>query len=174
MIVSSNKFNEVNTWRSLTVIPITSSGRWVSGSLTTVVLAEGEANLPRLSAALAHQITTVDRSKLLGRAIDRKRTLWHDQLEPGAVVGIFDVRRRSAAVRGSKSHGPSCVSSDADRAARAEMARVADCLSVETIVSVDVPLSWQGADGCMLTKQALKDAQGLENQTRIALSDQTP
>ncbi len=71
VIISSNAFNKVSQWKSLTVVPITSSERWLKKSRTTVILTSGEANLPKESAALAHQITTIDRGKLVGQAIGR-------------------------------------------------------------------------------------------------------
>jgi mRNA interferase MazF len=66
VIVSTDAFNEVSGWQSLTIIPLTSSQRWLMPSPTTVFFEKGEANLPKQSAALAHQITTIDRSKLIG------------------------------------------------------------------------------------------------------------
>ena len=71
IIISSDAFNKVTQWKSLTVVPITSSKRWLKKSHTTVVLASGEANLPKESAALAHQITTIDRSKLVGQVVGK-------------------------------------------------------------------------------------------------------
>lgn len=50
---------------SVTVVPLTSSERWQNASPTTVLLKAGEASLNKDCAALAHQITTVDRSKLV-------------------------------------------------------------------------------------------------------------
>lgn len=64
LVVSHDSFNGTPSWRSITVLPLTSSPRWLRPSPTTVLLEAGEANLPRTSAVLAHQVTTVDRSKL--------------------------------------------------------------------------------------------------------------
>jgi mRNA interferase MazF len=64
IIVSTDAFNNVQGWQSITVVPLTSAKRWFKPSPTVVLLAKGEANLPKQSAALAHQITTIDRSKL--------------------------------------------------------------------------------------------------------------
>ena len=64
VIVSTDAFNLAKGWQSLTVVPLTTSSRW-KASLTVVRLKKGEANLPRGCAALAHQITTIDRSKLI-------------------------------------------------------------------------------------------------------------
>ena len=69
VIVSSNSFNLEARWNSLTIVPITSSQRWFRHGPTIVLLSKGEANLPKDSVALAHQITTIDRSKIIGEAI---------------------------------------------------------------------------------------------------------
>jgi len=74
--VSHDSFNSVPAWQSLTVVPLTTSPRWLKASPTTVLFKKGECGLPKECAALAHQITTVDRSKLippvLGRLTGRK------------------------------------------------------------------------------------------------------
>lgn len=69
IIISSDSFNQVSNWNSLAIVPITSSQRWFEKGPTTVRLAQGEANLPKESVAIAHQITTIDRRKLIGQAI---------------------------------------------------------------------------------------------------------
>ena len=66
IIVSTDAFNQTRGWRSITVVPLTSSDRWQVASPTTVLFAAGESGLPKKCAALAHQITTIDRNKLLG------------------------------------------------------------------------------------------------------------
>lgn len=71
VIVSHDSFNGTRSWHSITVLPLTSSPRWQRPSPTTVLLEAGEANLPRNSAVLAHQITTVDRSKLESAPLGR-------------------------------------------------------------------------------------------------------
>ena len=76
--------------KSLTVIPITSSERWLKKSPTTILLASGEANLPKESAALAHQITTIDRSKLVGQAVGRLSKAKLDELEE-AVLNYLEI-----------------------------------------------------------------------------------
>ena len=65
MIVSTNAFNQARGWRSITVVPLTSSERWQTASPTTVLFAAGESGLPKSCAALAHQITTIDSDKVL-------------------------------------------------------------------------------------------------------------
>lgn len=64
IIISTDAFNLARGWRSVTIVPLTTSAPWKS-SHTVVRLKKGEANLPRGCAALAHQITTIDREKLV-------------------------------------------------------------------------------------------------------------
>lgn len=69
IIVSTDAFNQARGWRSLTVVPLTSSERWQTASPTTVLFTAGESGLPKNCAALAHQITTLDRTKIVGAKI---------------------------------------------------------------------------------------------------------
>ena len=69
IIVSTDAFNEARGWRSITVVPLTSSERWQLPSPTTVLFEDGESGLPKACAALAHQITTIDRDKIVGGKI---------------------------------------------------------------------------------------------------------
>ena len=71
VVVSHNSFNSATAWASISVVPCTSSARWQKPSPTTVRLKSGEAGLSQDCAALAHQITTVDRSKLLEPSLGR-------------------------------------------------------------------------------------------------------
>ena len=65
IIVSCDAFTANPRWRSVTVVPLTSAERWRRPSPTTVVFAAGESNLPQACAALAHQVTTLDKDKIL-------------------------------------------------------------------------------------------------------------
>lgn len=71
ILLSHDAFTDRSTWRSVTVVPLTTAGRWQHPSPTTVQLAEGEANLPKACSAIAHQITTLDKNKIIGPAIGR-------------------------------------------------------------------------------------------------------
>ncbi len=71
IVVSSNTFSENPRWRSVTVVPLTSSPRWQIPSPTTVAFAKGECGLPKACSALAHQVTTLDKGKILAPAIGR-------------------------------------------------------------------------------------------------------
>ena len=95
IVISSNAFNEVSSWRSITVLPLTSAERWLEPRATTVILNKGEANLPRKSAALAHQLTTVDRSKLMGQAVGKLSDELMTEVEKAVLnyleISLFDL-----------------------------------------------------------------------------------
>jgi mRNA-degrading endonuclease toxin of MazEF toxin-antitoxin module len=71
ILVSHDAFTSNPRWRSVTVVPLTAAARWQRPSPTTVVLREGDGNLPKASAALAHQVTTIDKAKILEPAVGR-------------------------------------------------------------------------------------------------------
>ena len=64
IIVSHNGFNETPAWRSIIVAPVTSSLSQGRRGLTVVELPAGSAGLSKLSFAVCHQVTTLDRGKL--------------------------------------------------------------------------------------------------------------
>ena len=64
IIVSHNGFNQTSKWRSIIVVPISTSESQALRSLTTVPLPIGAGSLPRVSTAICHQVTTLDRSKV--------------------------------------------------------------------------------------------------------------
>ncbi len=67
IVVSNDGFNDVPSWRSVIVIPVTTSTRQARRGPTAVDLKSSESGLPSDSIALCHQITTLDRSKLVTR-----------------------------------------------------------------------------------------------------------
>ena len=67
IVVSHDALNEVKTWRSIVVVPVTTSKQPVRRQLTVVPLAEGEGGLRQASVALCHQVTTLDRSEFIKR-----------------------------------------------------------------------------------------------------------
>ncbi len=64
VILSHDGFNQTNTWRSIVIIPISSSRMALRPGPTVALLSPGVAGLKRAYAALCHRITTVDRAKL--------------------------------------------------------------------------------------------------------------
>ena len=75
IIVSHDGFNQATGWRSIIVIPISTSGSQARRGLTVVPL-DGSRFLSQTSVAVCHQITTIDRSKL----VERMGSLNHDAL----------------------------------------------------------------------------------------------
>jgi mRNA interferase MazF len=64
LILSHDGFNEVDAWRSIIVVPLSTSGKQAARSPTVVVVPRGTGGLSAESVVLGHQITTLDRSKL--------------------------------------------------------------------------------------------------------------
>lgn len=67
IVVSHDGFNQAPHWRSIVVVPISTSDSQARRSLTTPELPAGSASLRRTSVAVCHQVTTLDRSKLSER-----------------------------------------------------------------------------------------------------------
>lgn len=67
IVVSHDAFNEVGTWRSVIVVPVSTSRGQVRRGPTAVPLPAGSGGLKKDSIALCHHVTTLDRSKLSGR-----------------------------------------------------------------------------------------------------------
>ena len=64
IILSHNAFNETQAWRSIIVIPVSSSPTQARRGPTVVALPAGTAGLKNDSSAICHQVTTLDRAKL--------------------------------------------------------------------------------------------------------------
>lgn len=67
IILSHDAFNQTRGWRSIIVVPVTTSTTQARRGPTVVPLAAGTAGLTCDCAALCHQITTLDRAKLSER-----------------------------------------------------------------------------------------------------------
>ena len=66
-ILSHDAFNQTPGWRSIIIVPVSTSARQANRGPTAVPVAAGVAGLARASIILCHQITTLDRSKLVER-----------------------------------------------------------------------------------------------------------
>jgi mRNA interferase MazF len=64
IILSHDAFNQTPAWRSIIVIPVSTSPAQARRGPTVVALSAGTAGLPGESHAVCHQITTLDRAKL--------------------------------------------------------------------------------------------------------------
>ena len=67
IVVSHDGFNQTPTWRSIIVVPLSTSASQGKRGLTVVEIPGGAAGLPKTSLAVCHQVTTLDRAKLTKR-----------------------------------------------------------------------------------------------------------
>ena len=67
LVVSHDAFNEAPGWRSVIVVPLSTSSVQARRGPTAVALPKGAGGLPEASIALCHQVTTLDRGKLRAR-----------------------------------------------------------------------------------------------------------
>ncbi len=64
IVVSRDAFNQAPGWRSVIVVPVSTSASQAPRGPTAVALPAGAGGLAQESIALCHQVTTLDRSKL--------------------------------------------------------------------------------------------------------------
>jgi mRNA interferase MazF len=64
ILVSHDGFNQTPAWKSIIVVPISTSASQRKRGPTVVELPGGSAGLPKASFAVCHQVTTLDRAKL--------------------------------------------------------------------------------------------------------------
>ncbi len=64
IILSHDAFNQTPGWRSIIVVPVSTSAKQARRGPTVVALHAGTSGLPHESYAVCHQITTLDRTKL--------------------------------------------------------------------------------------------------------------
>ena len=91
IILSHNAFNEASGWRSIIVVPVSTSPTQSRRGPTVVALPAGTANLMNDSSALCHQITTLDRAKLVERIGELTSEILA-QVEK-ALLAAVDIRR---------------------------------------------------------------------------------
>lgn len=68
IVLSHDGFNQTPGWRSIIVVPISTSTSQAQRGPTVVLMPDGIAGLPRTSVAVCHQVTTLDRAKLARKA----------------------------------------------------------------------------------------------------------
>ena len=78
IIVSHDGFNETPGWRSVIVVPVSTSSAQAKRGPTVVPLPAGSGGIPKESVALCHQVTTLDRGKLTSQLGDLSQSLLHD------------------------------------------------------------------------------------------------
>jgi mRNA interferase MazF len=67
IVLSHDGFNQTPGWRSVIVVPISTSSSQGKRGPTVIELSGGTAGLPKTSFAVCHQVTTLDRAKLTRR-----------------------------------------------------------------------------------------------------------
>lgn len=67
VVLSHDGFNQTPGWRSIIVVPISTSSKQGKRGPTVIELLGGTAGLPKTSFAVCHQVTTLDRAKLTKR-----------------------------------------------------------------------------------------------------------
>jgi len=67
IVVSNNGFNQTENWRSVIVIPMSTSSAQARRGPTAIAIPGGAAGLARPVTAVCHQVTTLDRRKLSKR-----------------------------------------------------------------------------------------------------------
>ena len=67
VVISHDAFNQTQGWRSIIVVPISTSLRQAGRGPSAILLTQGTAGLRKDSVVLCHQVTTLDRAKLLHR-----------------------------------------------------------------------------------------------------------
>lgn len=67
IVLSHDAFNQAPGWRSIIVVPVSTSAAQARRGLTAVLLPSGAGGLKQESVALCHQVTTLDRAKLSQR-----------------------------------------------------------------------------------------------------------
>lgn len=67
IVLSHDAFNQAPGWRSIIVVPVSTSTTQAKRGLTATLLPQGAGGLKQESVALCHQVTTLDRAKLSQR-----------------------------------------------------------------------------------------------------------
>jgi mRNA interferase MazF len=67
VVMSSDGFNAIDAWQSVIVVPFSTSEAQRARGPSAVPMPRGAGGLRKGSVALCHQITTLDRGKLLER-----------------------------------------------------------------------------------------------------------
>jgi mRNA-degrading endonuclease toxin of MazEF toxin-antitoxin module len=67
IIVSHDGFNQAVGWRSIIVVPISSSASQGRRGPTVIEIPAGAGGLSKTSFAVCHQVTTLERAKLTKR-----------------------------------------------------------------------------------------------------------
>lgn len=64
LVISHDNFNKVAAWKSIIVLPISTSTNQAQRGPTAIFLPKNSGGIDKDSIVLCHQVTTLDRSKL--------------------------------------------------------------------------------------------------------------
>jgi mRNA-degrading endonuclease toxin of MazEF toxin-antitoxin module len=78
VVVSHDGFNESPNWRSIIVVPLSTSESQAKRGFTAIEIPGGAAGLTKTSVAVCHQVTTLDRAKLIKRIGALTSALLHE------------------------------------------------------------------------------------------------
>ena len=67
LVISNDGFNEIDAWSSVVVVPCSTSDKQRARGPTAVPLKKGAGGLRKGSVVVCHQVTTLDRDKLVTR-----------------------------------------------------------------------------------------------------------
>jgi mRNA interferase MazF len=67
ILVSHDAFHQSPGWRSVIVVPVSTSASQAKRGITVIEIPGGSAGLPKESFAICHQVTKLDRAKLSKR-----------------------------------------------------------------------------------------------------------
>lgn len=63
IIVSHDSLNQIDSWRTYVIVPLTTSSRQARRGPSAIPIAAGKGGLQQDSVALCHQVTTLDQRK---------------------------------------------------------------------------------------------------------------
>ena len=91
VVVSHDGFNQVHGWRSVIVVPCSTSERQAKRGPTAVLFPPGSGGLEKAGIAVCHQVTTLDRSKLV-RKVGQMPAAVMDEVGSGlrAALALLD------------------------------------------------------------------------------------
>jgi mRNA interferase MazF len=93
VVISHDGFNQTPGWRSIIVVPISTSATQAMRGPTAVHIPKGVGGLKKESIVLCHQVTTLDRSKLTERIGALPRDLL-GEIEDGLKAALGLEQRR--------------------------------------------------------------------------------
>jgi mRNA interferase MazF len=75
VIVSNDGFNRVEAWHSIIVVPLSTSAAHRRRGPTAITIPKGAGGLREETVALCHQVTTLDRMKLIAHVGELPRAV---------------------------------------------------------------------------------------------------